>query len=42
VIPADRKWFRNLAVSQIVATEMGRMGLRFPEPAFNPATIRVR
>jgi PPK2 family polyphosphate:nucleotide phosphotransferase len=42
VIPADRKWFRNLAVSQIVATEMGRMPLRFPEPTFDPTKIRVR
>jgi polyphosphate kinase 2 (PPK2 family) len=42
VIPADRKWFRNLAVSEIVATEMGRMPLRFPEPSFDPAKIRVR
>ena len=42
VIPADRKWFRNLAVSQIVATEMGRMPLRFPEPTYDPAKIRVR
>ena len=42
VIPADRKWFRNLAVSQILATEMGRMPLRFPEPTYDPAKIRVR
>ena len=42
VIPADKKWFRNLAVSQIVATEMGRMPLRFPEPSYDPAKIRVR
>ena len=42
VIPADKKWFRNLAVSQIVATEMGRMPLRFPEPSYDPAEIRVR
>lgn len=42
VIPADRKWFRNLAVSQIVATEMARLPLRFPEPAYDPSKIRVR
>jgi PPK2 family polyphosphate:nucleotide phosphotransferase len=42
LIPADRKWFRNLAVSQIVATEMGRMPLRFPEPAYDPSKVRVR
>jgi polyphosphate kinase 2 (PPK2 family) len=42
VIPADRKWFRNLAVSQILATEMGRMPLRFPEPAYDASKIRIR
>jgi PPK2 family polyphosphate:nucleotide phosphotransferase len=42
VIPADKKWFRNLAVSQILATEMGRMPLRFPEPAYDPSKVRVR
>lgn len=42
VIPADKKWFRNLAVSHIVATEMGRMPLRFPQPTFDPSKIRVR
>jgi PPK2 family polyphosphate:nucleotide phosphotransferase len=42
IIPADKKWFRNLAVSQILATEMGRLPLRFPEPAYDPAKIRVR
>ena len=42
VIPADRKWFRNLAVSQILSSEMGRLPLRFPEPSYDPAKIRVR
>jgi PPK2 family polyphosphate:nucleotide phosphotransferase len=42
VIPADRKWFRNLAVSQILATEMGRLPLRFPEPSYDPAKIHIR
>ena len=42
VIPADKKWFRNLAVSQILATEMSRLPLRFPEPAYDPTKIRVR
>jgi len=42
VIPADKKWFRNLAVSTILATEMGRMPLRFPEPTYDPAKIHIR
>jgi PPK2 family polyphosphate:nucleotide phosphotransferase len=32
VIPSDRKWFRNLAVSQILCDEMEAMSLKFPKP----------
>mgnify|MGYP000859631115 CR=1 FL=1 len=30
VIPADHKWFRNLAVSQIIVATMEEMGLKLP------------
>jgi PPK2 family polyphosphate:nucleotide phosphotransferase len=30
IIPADHKWFRNLAVSQIIADTMDDMGLKLP------------
>jgi len=33
VIPADRKWFRNWAVSRIVIETLEDMDPRFPEPA---------
>ena len=42
VIPADRKWFRNLAVSQVIAHGAEKLPLRFPKPTFDPAKIRVR
>jgi PPK2 family polyphosphate:nucleotide phosphotransferase len=32
VIPADRKWFRNLAVAEILATTLDDLDLRYPEP----------
>jgi polyphosphate kinase 2 (PPK2 family) len=32
VIPSDRKWFRNLAVSQILCDELEAMSLKFPKP----------
>ena len=41
VIPADRKWFRNLAVAQILVTELTRLPLRFPAPKFDPAKVRI-
>ena len=42
VIPADRKWFRNLAVSQILTNELEKLPLQFPKPAYDPAKIRIR
>jgi PPK2 family polyphosphate:nucleotide phosphotransferase len=32
VIPADRKWFRNLAVAQILAAAMDDLELEYPAP----------
>ena len=40
VIPANHKWFRNLAVSQIVADTMDDMGLSLPRPRVDLAAIR--
>jgi PPK2 family polyphosphate:nucleotide phosphotransferase len=33
VIPANRKWFRNLAVSQIIVDALEHMRLKYPKPA---------
>lgn len=40
VIPANHKWFRNLAVSQIIADTMEDMKLKLPEPSVDLAEIR--
>ena len=40
IIPANHKWFRNLAVSQIIADTMDEMGLRLPETQVDIAEIR--
>jgi PPK2 family polyphosphate:nucleotide phosphotransferase len=39
IIPANHKWFRNLAVSQIVADTMDEMGLKLPPTRVNIADI---
>jgi polyphosphate kinase 2 (PPK2 family) len=41
VIPSDHKWFRNLAVSQIMVETMKSMKMRFPKPAFDLSKIHV-
>jgi PPK2 family polyphosphate:nucleotide phosphotransferase len=40
VIPANRKWFRNLAVSQILLEELEAMKLRYPKPSADLSSIR--
>src|SRR5580704_7839231 len=40
VIPSNQKWFRNLAVSQIMADTMEDLKLAFPPPSVNLADIR--
>ncbi len=32
MIPADRKWYRDLAVARIVTDAARRMNPQFPEP----------
>ncbi len=40
VIPANHKWFRNLAVSRIVADSMEELGMAFPKPTVDLTDIR--
>ena len=40
VIPSNHKWFRNLAVSQIVADTIEELGMSFPKPTVDLADIR--
>ena len=40
VIPANHKWFRNLAISQIIADTMDGMGLQLPPTRVDIADIR--
>jgi polyphosphate kinase 2 (PPK2 family) len=40
VIPANKKWFRNLAVSEIVAQTLEGMKLKYPKPTADLASIK--
>lgn len=42
IVPSDRKWFRNLAISEIVADAMDAMKLKLPAPRVDLAKIRKR
>jgi PPK2 family polyphosphate:nucleotide phosphotransferase len=41
VIPANKKWFRNLAVSQIVVDEMTSWKMEYPPPAADLSELRA-
>jgi PPK2 family polyphosphate:nucleotide phosphotransferase len=40
VIPANHKWFRDLAISQIIVETMEKFGIKIPEPTVNLEEIR--
>lgn len=42
VIPSDHKWFRNLAISQIIVETMEKIGIEVPEPTVDIAAIREK
>ena len=42
IIPANHKWFRNLAVSQIIVEALEEMDMKFPKPSFDISKVRVK
>ncbi len=41
VIPADRKWFRNLAVSQVIIESLEALHMQFPKPSVDLSNIQL-
>ena len=41
VVPADKKWFRNLAVSQILVETLEALDMRFPKPTVDLASLKL-
>ena len=41
IIPADRKWLRNLLVAGTLVEAMEKMNLRYPKPAPGLENIRI-
>ncbi len=42
IIPSNHKWFRNLAVSQIIVEALEELDMKFPKPAFDLSKIVIR
>jgi PPK2 family polyphosphate:nucleotide phosphotransferase len=41
VVPANRKWYRNLVIGTVIVEKLQGLNMRFPEPDFDPATVTV-
>ncbi len=41
VVPANRKWYRNLVVGTIIVEALEALNMRYPEPKFDPAAITI-
>jgi len=42
IIPADRKWFRNLAVAEIMLETLQSLKMKFPKASFDPSKLKLR
>jgi PPK2 family polyphosphate:nucleotide phosphotransferase len=40
IVPSNHKWFRNLAISQIIVRQLEDMDMQFPKPTVNLSEIR--
>lgn len=41
VVPADRKWYRNLCVARIMVDTLKGLNLKFPEPTWKPGDVAL-
>ena len=41
IVPADRKWYRNLCVARIMLDTLGKLDMKFPSIDWDPKSIRI-
>jgi PPK2 family polyphosphate:nucleotide phosphotransferase len=41
IVPANRKWYRNLVVGTVITETLAGLDMRYPEPGFDPADIKI-
>jgi PPK2 family polyphosphate:nucleotide phosphotransferase len=42
IIPANHKWFRNLAISKIIAQTLEDFRMKYPKPAFDLSQYKIK
>ena len=41
IVPANKKWYRNLVVGSVIVETLRGLNMRYPEPAFDPAAVEI-
>jgi PPK2 family polyphosphate:nucleotide phosphotransferase len=42
IIPANKKWYRNVAISEILVNRLSALKLKYPKPEFDVSKLRVK
>ncbi len=41
IIPAERRWYRNLLIAETIVDTLESLGMKYPEPSFEPKDIVI-
>ena len=41
IVPANRKWYRNLVVSTVIVETLKGLNMSYPKPTFDPTTLKI-
>ena len=41
IVPANRKWYRNLVIANVIIETLEKLDMRYPEPDFDPSQIVI-
>ena len=41
VVPAERRWFRDLLVARVLVEALESLDMKYPEPTFDPESVKV-
>ncbi|RMF82793.1 MAG: polyphosphate kinase 2 family protein [Planctomycetota bacterium] len=41
VVPAERRWFRNLLITRVLVDTLESLDMKYPEPTFDPSKIKI-
>jgi PPK2 family polyphosphate:nucleotide phosphotransferase len=41
IIPSDHKWYRNVAISEILVNAISKLKMSYPKPDFDPSKVKL-